>query len=47
MSTCNRSDLQTLGSPPVIMPKNLPNHLLMLIAIATVEPGEIFLFVEE
>ena len=24
MSTCNRSDLQTLGSQPVIMPKNLP-----------------------
>ena len=26
MSTCNRLDLQTLGSRPVIMPKNLPNH---------------------
>ena len=26
MSTCNRLDLQTLGSQPVIMPKNLPNH---------------------
>ena len=25
MSTCNRLDLQTLGSHPV-MPKNLPNH---------------------
>ena len=25
MSTCNRLDLQTLGSPP-IMPKNLPDH---------------------
>ena len=25
MSTCNRLDLQTLGSQPV-MPKNLPNH---------------------
>ena len=25
MSTCNRLDLQTLGSQP-IMPKNLPNH---------------------
>ena len=24
--TCNRLDLQTLGSQPVIMPKNLPNH---------------------
>ena len=27
MSTCNRLDLQTLGSQPVIMPKNLPDHL--------------------
>ena len=25
MSTCNRSDLQTIGSRPV-MPKNLPDH---------------------
>ena len=25
MSTCNRLDLQTLGSQP-IMPKNLPDH---------------------
>ena len=25
MSTCNRSDLHTLGSQPV-MPKNLPDH---------------------
>ena len=25
MSTCNRLDLQTLGSQP-IMPKNLPHH---------------------
>ena len=25
MLTCNRLDLQTLGSQPV-MPKNLPNH---------------------
>ena len=25
MSTCNRLDLQTLGSQPV-MPTNLPNH---------------------
>ena len=25
MSTCNRSDLQTLGSQPV-MPKNLPDQ---------------------
>ena len=29
MSTCNRLDLQTLGSQP-IMPKNLPNHWLVL-----------------
>ena len=26
MSTCNRLDLQTLGSQPVIMPKILPEH---------------------
>ena len=26
MSTCNRLDLQTLGSQPIIMPKNLPDH---------------------
>ena len=26
MSTCNRLDLQTLGSQPVNMPKNLPDH---------------------
>ena len=26
MSTCNRLDMQTLGSRPVIMPKNLPDH---------------------
>jgi hypothetical protein len=26
MSTCNRLDLQTLGSQLTIMPKNLPDH---------------------
>ena len=26
MSTCNWLDLQTLGSQPMIMPKNLPHH---------------------
>ena len=27
MSTCNQLDLQnTLGSQPIIMPKNLPEH---------------------
>ena len=26
MSTCNRLDLQTLGSQPVMMPKNFPDH---------------------
>ena len=31
MSTCNRLDLQTLGSQPIIMPKNLPDHWLSLI----------------
>ena len=28
MSICNRLDLQTLGSQPIMMPKNLPNHAL-------------------
>ena len=28
MSTCNRLGLQTLGSQPVVMPKNLPDHRL-------------------
>ena len=31
MSTCNRLDLQTLGSQPVIMPQNLPDHCLELL----------------
>ena len=26
MSICNRLDLQTLGSRPVMMPKKLPDH---------------------
>ena len=26
MPTCNRLELQTLGSQPVGMPKNLPDH---------------------
>ena len=26
MSTCNQLHLQTLGSQPMIMPKNLPDH---------------------
>ena len=26
MLTCNRLDLETLGSQPIIMPKNLPEH---------------------
>ena len=26
MSTCNLLDLQTRGSQPISMPKNLPNH---------------------
>jgi hypothetical protein len=26
MSTCNWLDLQTLGSQPISMPKNLPDH---------------------
>jgi hypothetical protein len=25
-TTCNQLDLQTLGSQPMIMPKNLPDH---------------------
>ena len=32
MSTCNRLDLQTLGSQPV-MPKNLPDHWLELLLL--------------
>jgi hypothetical protein len=32
MPTCNRLDLQTLGSPP-IMPKNLPDHGLRLVCM--------------
>ena len=28
MSTCNQLDLQTLGSQPMVMPKNLPDHCL-------------------
>ena len=31
MSTCDhRFDLQTLGFQPVIMPKNLPDHWIVL-----------------
>ena len=30
MSTCNRLDLQTLGSQPMIMPNNLPDHCFEL-----------------
>ena len=26
MSTCNRLDMQILGSQPVVMPKNLADH---------------------
>ena len=29
MSNCNRLDLQTRGSQPVVMPKNLPDHCLI------------------
>ena len=28
MSTCTWLDLQTLGSQPIVMPKNLPDHWL-------------------
>ena len=38
MSTCNRLDLQTLGSQPVIMPKNLPDHCDECIQIEVVAP---------
>ena len=34
MSTCNRLDLQTLGSPPII-PKNLPDHWCWLVLAIT------------
>ena len=30
MLTCNQLDLQTPGSQPVIMPKNIPDHWLHL-----------------
>ena len=30
MSACNRLDLQTLGSQPISMPKNLPDHCTRL-----------------
>ena len=33
MSTCNRLDLQTLGSQVVIMPKNLPGHFYSLFEV--------------
>ena len=29
MGTCNQLDLQTLGSQPIIIPKNLPDHCLI------------------
>ena len=35
MSTCNRLDLQTLGSQPVIMPKRLPDHWVYFINSST------------
>jgi hypothetical protein len=34
MSTCNRLDLQTLGSQP-IMPKNIPDHCPTLPTLQT------------
>ena len=33
MSTCNQLDLQTLGSQPMVMPKNLPDHWLSLLIV--------------
>jgi hypothetical protein len=39
MSTCNRLDLQTLGSQ-LIMPKNLPNHcnhLVVMVCLISLE----------
>jgi hypothetical protein len=30
MSTCNWLDLQTLGSQPIMPPKNLPDHYIVL-----------------
>ena len=30
MSTCNRLDLQTLGSQPVVMLEKLPDHCAMI-----------------
>ena len=45
MSTCNRSDLQTLGSQ-LVMPKNLPNHWIPIYknsCIMTLLPSKIML----
>ena len=39
MSTCNLLDLQTLGSQPVIMPKNLPEHWLEYIVLEAARAG--------
>ena len=37
LSTCNRLDLQTLGSQPVMMPKNLPDHWLTSSGLAFIQ----------
>ena len=40
MSTCNRLDLETLGSQPMTMPKNLPDHWRGTIRARTIEGDE-------
>ena len=38
-STCNRSDLQTLGSQPISMPKTLPDHWRRFVCNESPEGG--------
>ena len=40
MSTCNRLDLETLGSQPMTMPKNLTDHWRGTIRARTIEGDE-------
>ena len=47
MPTCNRLDLQTLGSQPVIMPENLPGHCLgPPLECLVAEPGKFLGIIE-
>ena len=42
MSTCNQSDLQTLGSQPVITTKNLPDHWTRFTSFSGFLPAQPF-----